>query len=434
MDPPNVERKLTTILCADVAGYGRLMGAREEATLHALKDCMRVIGSHVADHRGRIFASAGDSVMAEFPSAVGAVRCAVEIQDALAALGGGAAADRRMRFRIGINLGDVMVEGEDLLGEGVNVAARLQVLAEEGGICISGDAYRQVRGKIELGFADMGEREVKNIAEPVRVYRVLSEPVHENSAPVKDQTRATAAHAPASPHILIVDDDREIRDLLARFLAKHGYRVEVAADGRAMRKALADWRIDLIVLDLMLPGEDGLVLCRRLRAESSIPVIMLTAMGEDIDRIIGLEIGADDYVSKPFNPRELLARIKAVLRRAGEPQTSRGAHREGTALAFAGWRLDPAARKLTAPDGADVALTAGEFELLAALVEHPQRVMSREQLLDLTRGREAAPFDRSIDVQVSRLRRKLETDPSRPELIKTVRNGGYVFAAAVEPR
>ena len=135
MDPPNVERKLTTILCADVAGYGRLMGAREEATLHALKDCMRVIGSHVADHRGRIFASAGDSVMAEFPSAVGAVRCAVEIQDALAALaalGGGAAADRRMRFRIGINLGDVMVEGEDLLGEGVNVAARLQALAEEG--------------------------------------------------------------------------------------------------------------------------------------------------------------------------------------------------------------------------------------------------------------------------------------------------------------
>ena len=222
--------------------------------------------------------------------------------------------------------------------------------------------------------------------------------------------------------------------MLAHFLAKHGYRVEVAADGRAMRKALADWRIDLIVLDLMLPGEDGLVLCRRLRAESSIPVIMLTAMGEDIDRIVGLEIGADDYVSKPFNPRELLARIKAVLRRAGGPQGPRGAHREGTAFAFAGWRLDPAARKLSAPDGADVALTAGEFELLAALVEHPRRVMSREQLLDLTRGREAAPFDRSIDVQVSRLRRKLETDPSRPELIKTVRNGGYVFTAAVERR
>ena len=237
----------------------------------------------------------------------------------------------------------------------------------------------------------------------------------------------------ASPHILIVDDDREIRDLLARFLAKHGYRVEVAADGRAMRKALEEWRIDLVVLDLMLPGEDGLVLCRRLRAESNIPVIMLTAMGEDIDRIVGLEIGADDYVPKPFNPRELLARIKAVLRRAGEtPAAAGAAQRDGSALGFAGWRLEPAARRLTAPDGAGVELTAGEFELLVALVEHPQRVMSREQLLDLTRGREAAPFDRSIDVQVSRLRRKIETDPSKPEMIKTVRNGGYVFTTAVE--
>ena len=237
----------------------------------------------------------------------------------------------------------------------------------------------------------------------------------------------------ASPHILIVDDDREIRDLLARFLAKHGYRVEVAADGRAMRKTLEEWRIDLVVLDLMLPGEDGLVLCRRLRAESNIPVIMLTAMGEDIDRIVGLEIGADDYVPKPFNPRELLARIKAVLRRAGEAPAAAGAvQRDGSARGFAGWRLEPAARRLTAPDGAGVELTAGEFELLVALVEHPQRVMSREQLLDLTRGREAAPFDRSIDVQVSRLRRKIETDPSKPEMIKTVRNGGYVFTTAVE--
>ena len=152
-----------------------------------------------------------------------------------------------------------------------------------------------------------------------------------------------------SPHILIVDDDREIRDLLARFLAKHGYRVEVAADGRAMQKALGEWRIDLVVLDLMLPGEDGLVLCGRLRAESSVPVIMLTAMGEDIDRIVGLEIGADDYVPKPFNPRELLARIKAVLRRSGRAPAA--ATDEG-ALRFAGWRIEPAARTLTAPDGA----------------------------------------------------------------------------------
>ena len=431
MDPPDVERKLTTILCADAAGYSRLMGAREEATLRTLRDCRKIIDSHIAESRGRIFGSAGDSVMAEFPSAVEAVRCAVAIQAALAARESDAAEERRMPFRIGINLGDVMVEGADLLGEGVNVSARLQALAERGGICVSADAYRQVRGKLDVGFADMGEREVKNIAEPVRVYRVLGAAEREDAA--LDRNAGPAQTPAASPHILIVDDDREIRDLLARFLAKHGYRVEVAADGRAMRKALAEWRIDLVVLDLMMPGEDGLVLCRRLRAESSVPVIMLTAMGEDIDRIVGLEIGADDYVPKPFNPRELLARIKAVLRRAGGAPAARPAERDGSALAFAGWRLDHSARRLTAPDGAGVELTAGEFELLVALVEHPQRVMGREQLLDLTRGREAAPFDRSIDVQVSRLRRKIETDPSKPELIKTVRNGGYVFAAAVEP-
>ena len=306
MDPPDVERKLTTILCADAAGYSRLMGAREEATLRTLRDCRKIIDSHIAESRGRIFGSAGDSVMAEFPSAVEAVRCAVAIQAALAARESDAAEERRMPFRIGINLGDVMVEGADLLGEGVNVAARLQALAERGGICVSTDAYRQVRGKLDVGFADMGEREVKNIAEPVRVYRVLGAAEREDAA--LDRNAGPAQTPAASPHILIVDDDREIRDLLARFLAKHGYRVEVAADGRAMRKALAEWRIDLVVLDLMMPGEDGLVLCRRLRAESSVPVIMLTAMGEDIDRIVGLEIGADDYVPKPFNPRELLAR------------------------------------------------------------------------------------------------------------------------------
>ena len=432
MDLPDVERKLTTILCADAAGYSRLMGAGEEATLRTLRECRKIIDARIAACRGRVFGAAGDSVLAEFPSAVEAVRCAVEIQDALAARDAAAPEARRMGFRIGVNLGDVMVEGEDLLGDGVNVAARILALAERGGVCVSADAYRQVRGKLDLGFADMGEREFKNIAEPVRVYRVHSEPARKNAAPTRP---ATPTRTPAaSPHILIVDDDREIRDLLARFLAKHGHRVEVAADGRAMRKALEEWRIDLVVLDLMLPGEDGLVLCRRLRAESNIPVIMLTAMGEDIDRIVGLEIGADDYVPKPFNPRELLARIKAVLRRTGEtPAVAGTAERDGSALGFAGWRLEPAARRLTAPDGTGVELTAGEFELLAALVEHPQRVMSREQLLDLTRGREAAPFDRSIDVQVSRLRRKIETDPAKPELIKTVRNGGYVFAAAVEP-
>ncbi|HET6521029.1 MAG TPA: response regulator [Geminicoccaceae bacterium] len=231
-----------------------------------------------------------------------------------------------------------------------------------------------------------------------------------------------------SPHILIVDDDREIRDLLARFLGKHGYRVDVAADGRAMARALEAGRFDLIVLDLMLPGEDGLSLCRRLRATSSLPVIMLTAMGEETDRIVGLEMGADDYLPKPFNPRELLARIKAVLRRAG---TAGRADEVGRTLAFEGWRLDLARRELRAPDGVLVPLTGGEFDLLVAFAERPRRVLTRDQLLDLTRGRAAAPFERSIDVQLSRLRRKIEPDPRQPELIKTVRGGGYMFTAEV---
>jgi two-component system, OmpR family, response regulator len=236
----------------------------------------------------------------------------------------------------------------------------------------------------------------------------------------------------SSPHILVVDDDREIRDLLAKFLTRHSCRVTTAADGKEMRGALADRRIDLVVLDLMLPGEDGLSLCRRLRAASDLPVIMLTAMREDIDRILGLELGADDYLPKPFNPRELLARIRAVLRRAGAV-TSRGAPGEQTpALRFAGWRLEPRDRRLVGPDGREAELTGGEFDLLIAFAERPGRVLSRDQLLDLTRGREVAPFDRSIDSQVSRLRRKIEPDPSRPALIKTVRSGGYVFTPVVE--
>ena len=232
-----------------------------------------------------------------------------------------------------------------------------------------------------------------------------------------------------SPHILIVDDDREIRDLLARFLVKHGYRATVAADGREMKRALSDWAIDLIVLDLMLPGEDGLTLCRKLRADSSIPIIMLTAMGEETDRIIGLEMGADDYLPKPFNPRELLARIKAVLRRGNTPW-DRG--EGGSRLGFAGWRFDLETRELLSADGVMVQLSGGEFELLAVLATHPQHVLSRDQLLDMARGREAQPFDRSIDVQVSRLRRKIEDDPANPILIKTVRGGGYVFTPKVK--
>lgn len=233
-----------------------------------------------------------------------------------------------------------------------------------------------------------------------------------------------------SGHVLVVDDDREIRDLLGRFLSKHGYRVTGAQDGKEMRRALGDWNIDLVILDLMLPGEDGLSLCRDLRAKSQIPVIMLTVMGEETDRIVGLEMGADDYLSKPFNPRELLARMKAVLRRAtcapAVPLTP-----GKKILCFAGWILDLGLRRLKSPQGLVIDLSSGELDLLVSFVEHPQRVLTRDQLLDLTHGRAEAPFDRSVDMQVSRLRHKIETNPKEPELIKTVRGGGYVFTAVV---
>lgn len=234
----------------------------------------------------------------------------------------------------------------------------------------------------------------------------------------------------ASPHILIVDDHREIRELVARALTKEGFRISVAADGRAMRKVMADARIDLIILDLMLPGEDGLSLCRALRTESSVPIIMLTAKGDEIDRVVGLEVGADDYVPKPFGSRELIARIRAVLRRtqaegkADQPQRA-GRYR------FDRWRLDTGARELQREDGVTVPLSTGEFDLLIALIERPGRVLTRDQLLDLARGRTASSLDRSIDTQVSRLRKKLELDPNEPKIIKTVWGGGYMFASEV---
>lgn len=232
-----------------------------------------------------------------------------------------------------------------------------------------------------------------------------------------------------SPHILIVDDDRELRQLLTAFLARHEYRVDAAADGRAMDKLLETSRFDLIVLDLMLPGEDGLALCRRLRSTSTVPIIMLTALAEEIDRIVGLEMGADDYVVKPFNPRELLARIRAVLRRTG---SASGVSRNGgKTLVFEGWRIDLSKRELYSPEGVLMPLTGGEFDLLVAFAERPQRILNRDQLLDLTRGRAATAYDRSIDVQLSRLRRKIEADPNEPALIKTVRGGGYVFQPSV---
>jgi two-component system, OmpR family, response regulator len=235
-----------------------------------------------------------------------------------------------------------------------------------------------------------------------------------------------------TPHILVVDDDREISSLVSQFLGRHNFRVSTARDGAEMFRALEVAKVDLIVLDLMMPGEDGLTLCRRLRATNATPIIMLTAMGEEIDRILGLEMGADDYLPKPFNPRELLARIKAVLRRASSlPAAPAEILGGGRILAFGAWRLDIARRELRGADGNPVGLSSGEFDLLQAFAEHPQRVLTRDQLLDLARGRAAVLFDRSIDIQVMRLRRKVETDPKDPQLIKTVRSGGYVFTPSV---
>ncbi|MCB2106709.1 MAG: response regulator [Rhodobacteraceae bacterium] len=233
----------------------------------------------------------------------------------------------------------------------------------------------------------------------------------------------------AKPHVLIVDDDQEIRTLLSRFLSKHEFRVTTAKDGREMREALKDWKIDLIVLDLMMPGEDGLTLCRQVRNDSDVPIIMLTAMGEDVDRIIGLEVGADDYMAKPFNPRELSARIKAVLRRSAAPTVPVGEN-SNEVISFDQFRLDVGTRTLSKGDEG-VPLTAGEYDLLIAFVEHPRRVLNRDQLLDMARGRAAIPFDRAIDVQVGRLRKKIEPDAKNPTLIKTVRGGGYMFTPEV---
>lgn len=231
-------------------------------------------------------------------------------------------------------------------------------------------------------------------------------------------------------HILVVDDDIEIRELLAHFLREHGFQVSLAEDGEALFGELLSCPPDLVVLDLMLPGEDGLTLCRRLTAEHALPIIMLTAVAEDADRIVGLEMGADDYLTKPFNPRELLARIRAVLRRAGQVGTPGGGQR----VNFEGWELDLGRRELKRADGALVPLSAGEFRLLQVLADHPQQVLSRDFLLERTHGRESGPYDRSVDIQLSRLRRKLEINPKEPAIIKTVRGGGYMFSLPVVRR
>lgn len=229
-------------------------------------------------------------------------------------------------------------------------------------------------------------------------------------------------------HILLVDDDPKITDLMKQFLEEYNFTVSCAGNGKQLFTILKNKKIDLIVLDVMMPGDDGFELCRKLRNQNcQIPIIMLTAVSEETDKILGIEIGADDYLTKPFNPRELLARIKAIFRRAIISHTSSNIH-----YLFNDWRLDQPARRLISPDNLEVSLTDGEYRLLEALVTHAQRVLSRDFLLDAIENREAGPFDRSIDVRISRLRQKLGDDPKSPQIIKTVRGGGYMFAMGVE--
>jgi two-component system, OmpR family, response regulator len=233
----------------------------------------------------------------------------------------------------------------------------------------------------------------------------------------------------ATVRILMVDDDPGIRDVVSDFLRRHGFIVETAGDGQEMERVLAKGPVDLVVLDVMLPGDDGLTICRRLAGGDAPAIIMLSAMGEETDRIVGLELGADDYLPKPCNPRELLARIRAVLRRRQEPRSAEGPL--GAGCAFAGWRLDLVRRELRSPQGVVVNLSSGEFSLLRAFVERPQRVLTRDRLLDLARGPDTEAYDRAIDVQISRLRKKLDDGSGGQELIRTIRNEGYVFTAKV---
>lgn len=232
------------------------------------------------------------------------------------------------------------------------------------------------------------------------------------------------------PHILVVDDHQEIRSAVTRYLQKNGMRATAARDAAEMDARLAAGSFDLLVLDVMMPGEDGLSVCRRLSAAGTVPILLLTALGEETDRIVGLEIGADDYLAKPFSPRELVARIRAILRRASRTEPLAGSL-TGQRVRFAGWTLDTDTRVLADEAGEEVTLTGAEFKLLTVLLERPRMVLSRDQLLELTAGRVAGAFDRTIDNQVSRLRRKIEADPTRPQIVTTVRGGGYSLAADV---
>jgi len=239
---------------------------------------------------------------------------------------------------------------------------------------------------------------------------------------------------PGTDHILVVDDEREICEIVRQYLESEGFRVSSASDGSAMRRVLSQDSVSLVIMDLMLPGEDGLTLARELReTQPQIGILILTGRGDTVDKIIGLEMGADDYLSKPFHLRELLARTKSVLRRVAQSlPRENGAARTRSQARFSGWRFDLSTRALTSPKGNEVHLTTGEFDLLAAFVNNPNQVLSRDRLLDLARNREAGPFDRTIDVQVGRLRRKLGDNPHNPTLIKTVRGTGYIFTPQVE--
>lgn len=234
-----------------------------------------------------------------------------------------------------------------------------------------------------------------------------------------------------SPRLVVLDDDAETRTLLRRYLQDHGFHVDGAADATELFQILDGNPVDLIVLDLMLPGEDGFRVCRRLRASSLVPIIMLTARKDDVDRIVGLEMGADDYVTKPFNPRELVARIRSVLWRTRASTARDESVPDDIVYRFESWQLNAATRTLHDPSGREVELSGGEFTLLMIFLQNARRVLNRDQLLDLTRGRNSAPFDRSIDIQVSRLRRKIERKDESPRLLKTVRGAGYVFTPKV---
>jgi len=249
-------------------------------------------------------------------------------------------------------------------------------------------------------------------------------------APMETTLQEAGVERRDRPHILIVEDDPEIGGMLAEALAGNGMQAVLATSAHEMQTRMARQPFDLVILDVMLPGEDGFSICRRLRAEHTIPIIMLTALGEEVDRILGIEIGADDYITKPFSNRELVARIRGLLRRASY---DRERHDRRVSLRFDGWRVDPLRRQVHDPRDARISMTTTEFDLLLAFCQNPGRILTREELLTLTHGGLAGPIERSIDVHISRLRRKIEANPREPVLLKTVRLGGYMFTATVEP-